>query len=77
MKLNLSASDVAESLKQRANDDSASTKLSKLIDEADMSMGAFLATCEAGEDEQTTMAVYFAALHDMRNLLDFKGFQYA
>lgn len=58
------------------NEDSGNIRKQSLIDECDMSMGAFIGAIEADEDEQTTMAVYFTALHDMRNLLDFKGFQY-
>ena len=51
MKLNLTASDVAESLKQRTSEDSASTNLSSLINRLDIALGKVLAICE---DEDAT-----------------------
>lgn len=57
MKLNLSASDVAESLKQRTSDDSANTKLSKLIDELDTAMGEVLGHAENKDKEHMIAAI--------------------
>ena len=46
MKLNLNASELAESLKLKSNADSENTNLSSLIDQLDNRMGQFLALAE-------------------------------
>ena len=46
MKLNVSASELAESLKLKTNENSASTELSNLIDDCDSKMGYFLGYAE-------------------------------
>ena len=51
MKLNVSASELAESLKLKTNENSVNTELSNLIDQCDEAMGEFLGYAETRDKQ--------------------------